>query len=61
MRRKRGPNSAQPVPNSWAPGPPSQSPSEACEDIPIMQCLMQIVIGDGGRHAGGPQSSQFEP
>jgi len=59
---KRGPHSAQPVTSSWAPGPPpSQSPSEAYEGIPIMQSLMQIAIGGGGRPACGTQSSHSEP
>ena len=60
--RKRVPHSAQPVTGSWAPGPPpSPSPSEANEGIPIMQSLMQIAIGGGGRHACGTQSSHSEP
>jgi hypothetical protein len=59
---KRGPHSAQPVTSSWAPGPPpSPSPSEAYEGIPIMQSLMQIAIGGGGRHTCGTQSSHSEP
>jgi len=59
-RGAAGRSRQQSVPSS-APGPPpSRSPSEACEGIP-MQSLVQIAIGGGGRGTRGPQSAQSEP